>query len=167
MAEKGFPMKINLAVTLAILLAATFGCKKSRTVETADGAVQMSESDGTTRIEVNGKDGKATIAASETKVAIPDTFPKDVPILKGAVPKLTMTQGKSEVLHLVLPQSVAEIAKDYQEKLKAEGWAIETSMNVGDGSMIQAKKDKRTCGVMVLKNEDGGGTMVQLSVTGE
>ena len=32
-----------------------------------------------------------------------------------------MTQGATEVLHLVLPQGVAEVVKAYQEKLKAEG----------------------------------------------
>jgi hypothetical protein len=157
-------MKTNLVVTVAILLMATVGCKKSQTVETSDGKVQVSESSGATRMEVEGKDGKATFVASETSVAIPDTFPKDVPILKGAVPKLTMSQGKSEILHLALPQGVAEVTKEYQEKLKAEGWTIETTMNTGDGSMIQAKKDDRFCSLIVGKNEDGGGTAVQLTV---
>lgn len=160
-------MKTNLAVTLTILLAAAIGCKESQTVETPDGKVQVSESGGTTKMEVQGKDGKATIAMSDTKVAIPDTFPKDVPILKGAVPKLTMSQGKSEILHLMLPQGVAEVTKEYQEKLKAEGWTIESSMNTGDGSMIQAKKDDRICMVIVGKNEDGGGSGVQLTVAGK
>ncbi|HEX5218178.1 MAG TPA: hypothetical protein VFZ59_01305, partial [Verrucomicrobiae bacterium] len=124
-------MKTNLVITLAILLMATAGCKKSETIETADGKVKVNESGDTTRIEMESKDGKATLVASETQVAIPDTFPKDVPILKGAVPKMTMSQGKSEILHLELPQNVAEVNKEYQEKLKAEGWTIESSMNSG------------------------------------
>jgi len=144
---------------------AAMGCNKSNTIETSDGKVEVSESSGTTRIELDGKDGKATFVASETKVALPDTFPKDVPILKGAVPKLTMSQGKSEIVHLALPQSVAEVTKEYQEKLKAEGWTIETAMNMGDGSMIHAKKDDRICSLIVGKNEDEGGSGVQLTVT--
>lgn len=158
-------MKTNLLMTLAILLMATAGCKKSHTIETSDGKVQVSEASGTTRVEMEGKDGKATFVASETKVDIPDTFPKDVPILKGAVPKLTMSQGKSEVLHMVVSQGVAEVAKEYQEKLKAEGWTIETTMNMGDGSMIHAKKDDRVCSIVVGKNDDGSGAAVQLTVT--
>jgi len=158
-------MKTNLVATAGILLMAAMGCNKSNTIETSDGKVEVSESSGTTRIELDGKDGKATFVASETKVALPDTFPKDVPILKGAVPKLTMSQGKSEIVHLALPQSVAEVTKEYQEKLKAEGWTIETAMNMGDGSMIHAKKDDRICSLIVGKNEDEGGSGVQLTVT--
>ncbi|HEX5220216.1 MAG TPA: hypothetical protein VFZ59_11665, partial [Verrucomicrobiae bacterium] len=109
-------------------------------------------------------DGKATLVTSETQVAIPDTFPKDVPILKGAVPKMTMSQGKSEILHMELPQNVAEVNKEYQEKLKAEGWTIESSMNSGDGSMIQAKKGDKFCMLIIGKNESGG-SGVQLTVT--
>jgi len=105
-------MKTNLLVTLAILSMATAGCEKSQTVETSDGKVQVSESSGTTRVEMESKDGKTDFVASETKVDIPDTFPKDLPILKGAVPRLTMSQGKSEVLHLVRSQGVAEVAKE-------------------------------------------------------
>ena len=157
-------MKTNLVAILAILLMATAGCKKSETIETADGKAKVNESGGTTQIEMENKDGKATLVTSETKVAIPDTFPKDVPILKGAVPKMTMSQGKSEILHMELPQSVAEVDKEYQEKLKAEGWTIESSMNTGDGSMIQAKKGEKFCVLIIGKNE-GGGSGVQLTVT--
>lgn len=158
-------MKANLVAALSILLVAAAGCGKRDTVETSNGKVQVSESGGTTKIEVSGKDGKAVMATSETRVAIPDTFPKDVPIPKDAVPKLTMTQGKSEILHLIVPQSVADATKEYQEKLKAEGWGIETTMNVGDGSIIQAKKDDRICSVMVAKNDDGGGAAIQLTIS--
>ena len=94
---------------------------------------------------------------------IPDTFPKDVPIPKGAVPKLSMTQGKNEMLHLRVSGSVGEVAKDYQEKLKAEGWEIETTMNMGETSMVQAKKGERTCALVIMKDDDG--TMVQLTVS--
>jgi len=160
-------MKTNLVATLTLLLLVAAGCKENRTVETADGKVQVTESSGTTQIQVEGKDGKATLTASETAVAIPDAFPKDVPILKGAVPKMTMSQGKTEILHLAIPQSVAEVTKEYQEKLKAEGWTIESTMNTGDGAMLHAKKDDRICVLVIGKDEDTGGSGVQLSVTGK
>lgn len=160
-------MKTNLVATLAILLVAATGCNKSRTVETGDGTVQVTESSGTTQIEMESKEGKARLTASETAVAIPDTFPKDVPILKGAVARMTMSQGKTEILHLAIPQSVAEVTKDYQEKLKAEGWTIESTMNTGDGAMLHAKKDDRVCVLIIGKDEDSGGSGVQLSVTGK
>ena len=101
----------------------------------------------------------------ESAVEIPDTFPKDVPILEGAVPKLSMTQGNAQVLHLLVPGGIGEAAKAYQEQLKGAGWEIETSMNMGESSMLQAKKDNRKCAVVVLKDDEG--TLVQLNVSGE
>ena len=154
-----------LAALWAGVVVATFGCGKSQTYESPDGKVKVSQEGGTAKYEVATKEGKATIAASDTGVAIPSTFPKDVPILKGAVPKMTMTQGKTELLHLHVPGSIADVAKDYQDKLKAEGWEIESSMTMGDTSMLQAKKGNRQCAAVVVK--DGTGALVQLSVTEE
>ena len=158
-------MNKTLAFTLAVVAAATFGCGKSKTYESSDGKVTVSEDSGTAKYEVKTKDGNATMAMSDSEVKIPDTFPKDVPILKGAVAKLSMTQGKNEVLNLQVPGSIADVAKDYQDKLKEQGWEIETTMNMGESSMVHAKKDNRKCVVMVMKGDDG--TMVQLTVSEE
>lgn len=105
------------------------------------------------------------MTASDTAVAIPDTFPKDVPIPKGAVAKLTMSQGKAEILHLHVAGSIADVAKAYQDTLKAEGWEIESTMNMGEASMVHAKKGKQQCSAMVVK--DDAVTMIQLTVSQE
>jgi hypothetical protein len=154
-----------LMVTAVLALMVASGCGRKQTYETSDGKVTMTEKNGTANYEIKTKEGTAKIAASDTAVTVPDTFPKDVPILKGAVPKLTMTQGKNELLHLHVAGAVVDVAKEYQEKLKAEGWEIETTMNMGDSSMVHAKKDKRTCGVVVLKEDNG--SMIQLTVATE
>jgi hypothetical protein len=156
-------MKISLALTLIGLALFTFGCGNSDTYETADGSVTVSQDGDAAKYEIQSEDGKTTMTTSDSGVAIPETFPKDVPIPNGAVAQLTMTQGKNEMLHLRVPGTVAEMAKSYPETLKAEGWTIESSMNMGDSSMIHAKKDNRQCTVMVVK--DDSGTTLQLSVT--
>ena len=158
-------MKTILAAMLAVMAAATFGCGRSQTYESPEGKVKVDKKGDTLNYEVQTKEGKATLTASDKGVAIPSTFPKDVPILKGAVPKMTMTQGKTELLHLSVPGGVADVAKEYQDKLKGEGWEIESTMNMGETSMVQAKKGNRKCAAVVAK--DGTGTLVQLSVTQE
>lgn len=108
---------------------------------------------------------KATNNTSAKGVAIPDTFPKEVPILKGAVPGMSMSQGNTEMLHLRVPGSVADVAKQYADRLKKEGWEIESSMNMGEASMLQAKKGNLECSAMVM--DDGDGTVLQLTVSKE
>lgn len=158
-------MKKILAVMLAVAAAATFGCGRNQTYESPDGEVKISQEGDTATYEVATKEGKTTLTASDSGVAVPSTFPKDVPILKGAVAQMAMTQGKVEMLHLQVPGSIAEVAKDYQDKLKGEGWEIESAMTMGDTSVLQAKKGNRTCGAVIVKDE--AGTVVQLSVAEE
>lgn len=157
--------KIPWAILPAVVALAV-GCGNSDTYQSSDGTVNIKQDGDTATYEVVTKEGKVTMSASDTEVAIPDTFPKDVPILKGAVAKLSMSQGKSEVLHLHVPGSIAEVAKEYQDKLKDEGWEIESTMNMGDTSMVQAKKTNRQCSAVVMKDDEGG-SLIQLTVTEE
>lgn len=154
-----------LSVILPAFVALAVGCSKSESHQSPDGKVKVETKGDTSQIEVTTKEGKATVMASDKGVAIPDTFPKDVPIPKGAVPKLTMSQGKAEMLHLHVAGTVADAAKSYQELLKGEGWEVETTMNMGEASMVQAKKAGRQCAAMVMK--DDAGALIQLTVTQE
>jgi hypothetical protein len=158
-------MKKILSVILPAFLVLAFGCSKSETHQSLDGKVKVVQTGDASKVEVMTKDGKATVTASDNGVAIPDTFPKDVPIPKGAVPKMTMSQGKAEMLHLHVAGTVADVVKAYQEELKGQGWEIVTTMNVGDGSMLQAKKAGRSCSAMVMKDDPG--SLLQLTVTQE
>ena len=158
-------MKKILSVILPAVVALTFGCGKSETHQTIDGKIKVEQNGDTAKVEVMTKEGKATMTASDKGVAIPDTFPKDVPIPKGAVARLTMTQGKAEMLHLHVAGTVADVVKTYQDELKGQGWEIESTMNMGEASMLQAKKSGRQCSAMVMK--DDAGTLIQLTVTQE
>ena len=83
--------------------------------------------------------------------------------MKGACVHMAATRDKAQVLHLDLPRRVAEVFQEYQDKLKAEGWTIETTMNMGDSSMLAATKDGRHCNVLVSQNGNKGCT-IQLTV---
>lgn len=160
-------MNKQFVIAMTVLCAFAFGCGKSeKTYKTAEGEVKVKEKSGEVTYEATTKDGgKFTMAANDKGVALPDNFPKDVPILKGATVKVAMTQGKQMVVHLHVSGSVADAAKYYTDELKGQGWEIETTMNMGDSSMVSAKKDKRQCAVVAAKQSDG--TLVQLSVSQE
>ncbi len=156
-------MKMFLIAVLGGLLVAASGCKEKRTFKTEDGQMEVTRSGKDVRMEFKGEGGTMTMVGNASGVTIPDTFPKDVPVLKGAVPYMAATQDKAQVLHLDLPRRVAEVFQEYQDKLKAEGWTIETTMNMGDSSMLAATKDGRHCNVLVSQNGSKGCT-IQLTV---
>jgi hypothetical protein len=160
-------MKKPIVVALTVLAALSFGCGKSeKTYTTPGGEVKVKQKSGEVTYEATGKDGeKLTVAAGDKGIALPADFPKDVPIIKGATVKVSMTQGKQLVVHLHVSVPVADAAKFYNDELKAQGWAIESTMNAGDMSMVHAKKGNRQCSVAAAKESDG--TLVQLAISQE
>ncbi len=159
-------MKKQVVVALMALVAFGFGCGKSeKTYKTTEGELKVEEKSGQVTVETTTKEGKVKIAGGDSGVALPDNFPKDVPIIHGATVRMAVTQGAQMFVNLRAPGSTADAAKFYQESLKGQGWEIETAMNMGDTSMLSAKKEKRQCTVVAAKDSDG--TMVQLTVSPE
>ena len=155
----------KLTVILAVVAGILVGCGKSSTYKTKDGEVTVDRTKGEVTFQGKTKDGNVSVTASKAGVALPDGFPKDVPIYKGAVVQVASTQGKAMMVHLTVDAAVAEALKYYQDELKGQGWQIESTMNMGEGSMLVAKKEGRQCSALVMKQDKG--SMIQLSVTQE
>jgi hypothetical protein len=152
-------------VILTVLTLFIIGCGRSSTIQTKDGEVKIEQKGNQATYEVTSKDGKTKVTAGDSGVALPDNFPKDIPIYKDATVKLSSTQGKTMMVHLAVTASMADCAKYYQEQLKEQGWEIETTMNVGDATMTSAKKEKRKCVVNVIKSDKE--TMIQIMIEEE
>ncbi len=147
---------------LAVSLALACGCGQKATYQTKEGEVKIDQKAGQTTYEATTKDGKLKVSAGQAGVALPDGFPKDVPIYKGATVSMAMSQGKQMVVHLTVSASPADGIKYYQDELKANGWAIESTMNMGEMSMVNAKKEQRKCAVVAHKQDKG--SWIQLAV---
>ncbi|MBI5394994.1 MAG: hypothetical protein HZA91_06810 [Verrucomicrobia bacterium] len=159
-------MQKQFVIALTVLFAFAFGCGKSeKTYKTAEGEVKVKHKSGEVTYEATTKEGKFTMAAGDKGVALPADFPKDVPILKGATVKMAMTHGKQFHVQLQAPGAITDATKFYEEGLKGQGWEIETTMNMGDSTMLSAKKGGRQCAIVAAK--DTGGTIVTLTVTPE
>ena len=155
----------KVAIRLTVVALVVCGCGKSSSYKTKDGEVTVDKKSGEVTFESKTKDGNVKISASETGVALPEGFPKDVPVYKDATVQMASTQGKTMMVHLSVSAPVAEALKYYQDQLKDQSWEINSTMNMGEGSMITAKKGDRQCSAVILKQDKG--TMVQLSVTQE
>ena len=159
-------MKKRTIVALAILAGLAAGCGKSeKTYKTGEGEVTVKENGDQIAYEGTTKEGKFKMSVGEKGVALPDDFPKDIPIMKGTTVKTAMTQGPQTIVHLYAAKSIADAAKFYQDELKVNGWTIENSLNMGDTSMVAAKKGNRQCNVVATK--EGDGVLVQLVVVKE
>jgi hypothetical protein len=150
---------------LAVVLSLCYGCSRSTTIDSDEGKVTVTEKGDQAAVEIETKEGKAKIAASEGGVALPDNFPKDVPIYSGATVKATYTAGEAMVVVLKTGATIADATKFYQDELKSNGWTIQATMNLGEGSMLQATKGERQCTITTGKDEDQ--TAISISVSPE
>ena len=137
--------KLSLAI-FAALLALVSGCGRDEA-----------------RVALNTKDAKITVAGGNASVALPDTFPKDVPILPGGSVKSAINTADVTSVSLTASASPQEAAKYYQENLSGQGWKIDHSLTTGDVTMLAATKDKRQVSLQI-GTSDGKTAAIMISL---
>ena len=159
--------------SIVLLLSASclwIGCgRKSTTVTGPDGskATVTQKGDGT-EITITGDKGKTVrVAGSESGVALPEGFPKDVPVYAGA--KVTTSMKSEDITTVVLTTTdpAKKVMDFYGEKLKANGWDIKTTMNTEEGGMVMATKGKSTCTVYIGRGDKQTTISLGVAVTKE
>jgi hypothetical protein len=137
-------MKAHAAIALMVLIAFSFGCGKSETAPE--------------------KTAKASAGPTgDRSIGLPEEFPKDVPILKNATLKATVSQGDRMMVQLHTTSSIREAENFYRTALKKEGWAVEDPSNSGDMTIVSAKKGNTSCSVTIAS--DAKGTLIRLAIS--
>jgi hypothetical protein len=154
---------ILLGLTLAAALVC--GCRKSVTYTGENGTkATISKSGKDYEVTFHGNKGETVrIAGSEASVALPEGFPKDVPIYPGA--KVAASVKSQDGMHVTLQTSDAgsKVSDFYKEQMKAQGWAIDTTMDMPQGTMLMGNKSGQALHVMVMSDDKA--TTVTLTVT--
>jgi len=154
--------RVGLCLALAVGCLA-IGCRKSTTVVDKDGTrATVTQSGGGAELKIEGKGGLRAQMNEKGGVALPDGFPKDVPIYPGSA--VTMSASTKDGMQVVLktPDPSDKVAAFYKEKLKGAGWELETSLSGEGSSMVSGKKDQRSVGAVV--GRDSGGSAVTLMI---
>lgn len=158
--------KRSLFLTLiAAVLALPVGCGRPTSVPTPDGGeVTVDEKGDEVDMTVTGPDGrKMTMKTDASGVALPDDFPKDVPLLPGVKPTGVVKLGDATTVTFETDNKVADVAEYYNKVLATHGWRIEVSMAVQDGTMVAGTKEKRAVQVMATKRDTGAAVTVSVS----
>lgn len=156
---------------LSVLLLVSASClgvgcgQKSTTVTNPDGSkATVTQKGGSTEITVTGENGETVrVAGGGGSVALPEGFPQDVPIYPAA--KVTTSGKTPETMSVVLATTdpAKKVLDFYNEKLKANTWNIQATVNTEEGGMVTAAKGKSTCSVHVGRGD--GQTTVVLGVS--
>jgi hypothetical protein len=160
-------MKRTIIVSLVLAAGLLGGCRRSITVTGEDGSrATVTKSGRNVEIKVEGKSGGTVqIAGDGGSVALPEGFPKDVPIYAGAKVLTSMKSGEAMHVTLQTSDAASTVSAFYKEQVKASGWEIKTTIDQPDATTLMCAKEKSGLHVMVAGGNDG--TMVNLTVTKE
>ena len=159
------PFSRLLAIALAILMTASFGCGRKSTHKTKDGEVTIDRKNGEITYEGTSKEGKVKVASSQNGVSLPDNFPKDIYVYSGASVLSTMTMPEGQNLQLQTRDSSEKVMKAYKEKMNSNGWKEESTYTTDQQSVVSYKKNNRTANIIVVAAD--GNTHINLTAVEE
>lgn len=151
--EKGEKVTMNIGGEGGNMTVTSSENGKTATIQTGKDSFSMKSEDTTF---VSGEGAK-----------VPDDFPKDVPVYSGAKVNSAMSSkesGGTFSLQLESKDDFSKVAEYYKKTMAEQGWKSEQTLeNSGDNpsSMLNFSKEKRSCMVMVSKNNDA----VQIGLT--
>ena len=152
---------VSAVVVIAMVaFVAAFGCSRTRTIETDEGKITLTDKTGTVKIETEG--GEALLSIGEgTK--LPKDLSKDIPIYKPA--EVTMSQvldgGKQTMLAFTTKDDLMKVTSFYESALPKEGWRIQRKMKMGPATVMMGSKGNRMLNVTVAKEDEG--TVISLA----
>lgn len=125
---------------------------------------------GAGSVKITSDDGAEIEYSAGGNVAIPATWPNDMPVLDGAtvsyVGSSNPTTGEAgSVVMFQTDQSLEEVSAYYEQVLADNGWTVESTVRTGDAVMFAGSKDTRTVSLYV-SSSDPGTTSVTLSIGG-
>jgi hypothetical protein len=148
---------------MAIALACSpwMGCGSGTTTTTSpDGKTSVAEKNGDKGVTVNGT---INMASSGGEVALPEGFPNDIPIYTGGKVISGVKTDNNLAAVVITGDAVKNVGDFYLDKLKTNGWDIQTSANTSDGGMVLANKGNLTCTIGVTRANNT--TTISLGVT--
>ena len=136
------------------------GDTMSFTTTDADGKQAHVKMDGESMV-VEGPDGVQTFRAGGAG-DMPKDFPADVFVMSGASVVSSITTPGGANLSLKSSSSKADVVAQYAAEMKAQGWATESTMDMGEMAMLSFAKDNRMASVIV--QTENGATAINLTV---
>lgn len=170
---------ILLAFAVMVAVVVAFGCSRTKTIETDEGKITLTEKGDTFKIETEGgtltmKGGRMDIKTEkgEAQIAygkgeLPENISKDIPIYKPSDVAMSqvMSGGKNVILSLTTKDSPDRVKKFYETALSQNGWKINRRMSMGPATVLSSSKGSNKLNVTM--NREEGGTIISLAFEGK
>jgi hypothetical protein len=115
------------------------------------------------QITIKDKQGEMTMTQGGG-AQLPDGFPNDVPVYPGAAITMSAKQPKAFMVMLTSKDDKKKVADTYKSTLKAQGWEEGSSMDMGDVTSLEYKKEKEKRTLVIGISKDNAGSRITLNV---
>lgn len=154
-----------------MLLAGGCGKASEKTAEKMAEAAIQAQGGGDAKVDlsegkysVQTKDGTFEVAAGGG-AKLPDGFPADIHVVKNAKVLMSAATGDGFMVNLESAESMDTLDAAYTKEMKAQGWTVEATMNLGEQRSLVFKKGSRQTSVTLGKGPQG--TQVIIGVSGK
>lgn len=163
-------IKTLAALLLIASVALTASCRKKADERAIEKAIEK-QSGGKVKADISkgqvtfkSKEGEMTIT-SGGGAKVPEGFPKDVLVYRGAEVLMSAKERDSFTVMLTTGDNSETVAEAYKKAMKSEGWEEETSLQTPQGVGLTYKKEKRIAIVNITKDDKK--TQISLHVSTE
>ena len=112
-------------------------------------------------MSINTEAGEMSININDS-AKLPDNFPKDVFVMKGAEVKMTMDIPQGMSASFLSKEDIGSVFTKYQNEMNSKGWEQKLSMNLGEGATLVYEKDQRIANITMAKEQEG--TIINLVI---
>lgn len=148
---------LYLLLALPLVLGA---CGKKNDEEKIENAIEKASggkadvdlSEG--RMSIETEDGEKMEMSTGDDVQVPEDFPKDIHLYKGAKVESSIKTGNAIQLTLQTSDAAGKVADAYKKEMADKGWKEDTSIQTGDMTMLQYSKDSRNSMVHITAGKD-------------
>ncbi len=158
--------RINLFILFCLLVV--MGCGKEAAEKKIEKAIEK-ETGGRAEVDLDDekvtietKDGEFSMSAGKS-AKLPEDFPSDVYVYKGAAVAMSMEVPKGKLITLITDDDLDKVMKKCGKELTSKGWSQKAKMDLGEQKTIMYQKNNRMVNVMAVKVD--GSTHIRLTVS--
>lgn len=95
------------------------------------------------QVNIKTKDGTASLTSGKN-AKIPDDFPSDIYLYKGAGVKMAVQVPQGHSVVLTSKDAIQKVVDTYKKEMKANGWEQKAAMDMGAQTMLSFTKKERS-----------------------
>jgi len=151
-------MRATLAPVAIALIILPTACQRTSVSERKKASLEQGS--GTRAVPVDSSQrqekGEHTEGGEEPPPitqALPENFPRDVPVYPSAEPVASMVNEGELNIGFRTTDPLTQVVKFYQDSLSANGWRIEMTEIPGGETVLRGQKRDRRCEVSIAESE--------------